>query len=76
MSFWVVHPRTPQILEAAAHSVELSGHALRHSWTVWERYGNMVSSTVSFVLRELQETAPPRDGDLGLMLAFVLRARR
>ena len=45
-------------------------HALRHSWTVWERYGNMVSSTVFFVLRELQETAPPRDGDIGLMLAF------
>jgi len=70
VSFWVVHPRTPQVLDAVQESLQLPDGALRSSWAVWRRYGNVVSSTVFFVLRELYESDPPRDGDVGVMLAF------
>ena len=43
---------------------------MQASWRVLERYGNMSSASVFFVLKELQKTAPPAEGDLGLMMAF------
>ncbi len=70
ISFWVVHPRGPQILEAVGETLHLDDQALAASWAVWEGCGNMVSSSVFFVLRELQRSVPPRDGDLGVMLAL------
>ncbi len=70
ISFWVVHPRGPQILEAVSEALQLDDQALAASWAVWERYGNMISSSVFFVLCELQQSVPPRDGDFGVMLAL------
>lgn len=70
VSFWVVHPRGPQILEAVAESLHLQDKALAPSWTVWERCGNMVSATVFFALRHLQQSDPPPEGALGMMVAF------
>jgi alkylresorcinol/alkylpyrone synthase len=70
LGFHVVHPGGPKILMAVGESLGLPDDALRCSWNVLERYGNMSSATVFFVLRELQDCSPPADGDLGLMLAF------
>lgn len=67
--FHVIHPGGPKVLEAVAQSLELSDAAVQPSWQAWERYGNLSSATVFFILEGLQASAPPRDGDLGLMLA-------
>jgi len=68
--FWIIHPGGPKILEAVAESLELSDRATRPTWDVWERYGNLSSATVFFILRRLQETSPPTAGDLGMMIAL------
>ncbi len=70
ISFWVVHPRSPQLLVAVGESLQLSDRQLAPSRAVWERYGNVVSASVFFILRHLQESAPPADGELGVMLAL------
>jgi len=68
--FHVIHPGGPKILDAAAASLRLTDRALRPSYEVWQRFGNLSSATVFFILRQLQESAPPSPGELGLMLAF------
>ncbi len=68
--FWVIHPGGPKILEAVAESLELSDRTTQPTWDVWERYGNLSSATVFFILRRLQEAAPPAPGDLGMMIAL------
>ena len=70
ISFWVVHPRSPQLLEAVGESLHLTDRQLAPSRAVWEGYGNVVSASVFFILRHLQAFAPPADGDLGVMLAL------
>jgi predicted naringenin-chalcone synthase len=35
-----------------------------------QRYGNVSSATVFFIMDALREVAPPREGALGLMLAL------
>ena len=70
IGFWIVHPGGPKILDAAADALGLSDGALRPTWDVWERFGNLSSATVFFILRELQRSAPPRAGTLGVMMAF------
>jgi predicted naringenin-chalcone synthase len=65
-----MHPGGPSILKAVAEALELVEGAIRPSWDVWHRCGNMSSATVFFILDELMRTAPPKPGDLGLALAF------
>lgn len=69
ISFWVVHPRVPQMLDAVRESLKLDEEALKPSRAIWERCGNTVSSSVFFILREIHESAPPPPGELGVMLA-------
>jgi alkylresorcinol/alkylpyrone synthase len=69
LCFYVVHPGGPRVLDAVAESLGLCDPLLRPSWEVWECYGNLSSTTVFFILQELQRSALPKDGELGLMLA-------
>jgi len=70
VSFTAVHGRSPQVMHAMKESLQLSERDLVAPRRVWERYGNMLSSTVFFVLDELRQTDPPAQGAAGLMLAF------
>ena len=70
LRFFAMHPGGPSILKAAAEALELVEGAIRPSWDVWHRCGNMSSATVFFILDEIVRTAPPKPGDLGLALAF------
>lgn len=67
--FYVIHPGGPKVLNAVAESLQLSDAAVQPSWRVWERYGNLSSATVFFILEELDLSVRPNDGELGLMLA-------
>jgi predicted naringenin-chalcone synthase len=42
---------------------------LAASWRAWERTANMISASIYRGLAELIRE-PPRDGDLGILLAF------
>lgn len=70
IAFWIVHPRNPELLDAAAAGLRLSDTAVDVSRAVWRRSGNLISSAVFHVLDELRTAAPPADGALGVMVAF------
>ena len=50
---WLVHPGGPQILDAVQQSLSLPADALQLSRSVLRRYGNMLSPTIFFILKEL-----------------------
>lgn len=70
IGFWIVHPRNPELLDAAASSLQLPETELTASRTVWRRSGNIISCAVFHVLDELRASAPPPPGALGMMVAF------
>lgn len=68
IAFWAIHPGGPKLLEAIGESLALSDEALRPSWRVWERRGNVSSATALVILRDILEAGPPA-GALGMLLA-------
>lgn len=70
IGFWVVHPRNPDLLDAAADGLGLPPGAVAASRTIWTRHGNLASAAVFHVLDELAATQPPVPGGLGLLIAY------
>jgi alkylresorcinol/alkylpyrone synthase len=71
ISFWLVHPGGPRVLDAVEHCFALPRGALDHSWEVWHECGNMSSATSLFVLdRWLRGMRSERVDGFGLMIAF------
>ncbi len=64
---WAIHPGGPRILDACADALDLSDQDLQPSRDVLQRYGNMSSPTVLFVLDEIRHT---RVHSLCVLLAF------
>ena len=64
---WCVHPGGPQILSSVEAALELPGDALDLSRDVLQRFGNMSSPTILFILQALLESRP--DGPT-LAIAF------
>jgi alkylresorcinol/alkylpyrone synthase len=67
ISFWVIHPGGPRVLEAVGTELGLSAGQLAPSWEMWAAYGNVSSATVFYILRA--HIAVP-EGRLGVMMAF------
>lgn len=65
---WAVHPGGRTVLEAVERGLELPESALAPSRAVLDRYGNMSSATVLFVLGEILRRASP--GDRGCGMSF------
>lgn len=57
---WAIHPGGPRILNACEAALQLPPKALTASREILERYGNMSSPTIMFILNRLRETASPR----------------
>lgn len=70
IDFWILHPRNPELLDAAAASLDLPDAALTAARAVWRRSGNLISAAVFHVLDELAAATPPASGRLGMMIAF------
>jgi len=68
ISLWGVHPGGRTILDAVERGLALPPEALSASRSVLERYGNMSSATVMFVLDELMRRAQP--GERGCAMSF------
>jgi predicted naringenin-chalcone synthase len=52
---WCIHPGGKKILEAVEHSIGLSKEKLKSSYNVLNRFGNMSSATILFVLKEIMQ---------------------
>jgi predicted naringenin-chalcone synthase len=50
---WAIHPGGPKILSAIAEALTLESHDLRFSNHVLAHYGNMSSTTILFILRQM-----------------------
>jgi len=65
---WAVHPGGRSVLDAVEEGLALPSHALQTSRNVLQRFGNMSSATVMFVLKELMDSAKP--GQSGCAMSF------
>ena len=70
VNHWVLHSAGRRVIERAQRRLGLPDAALVHARRVLRHYGNMSSATVLFVLQDLLETAKPRPGEWGLMVAL------
>jgi alkylresorcinol/alkylpyrone synthase len=70
LAFVLVHPRGPAVLDAAAAGLAIDSGKLAASRAAWAGTGNMISASIFRALGELMRQAPPRDGDLGMLIAF------
>ena len=68
MNHWAVHPGGRSVLDAVERGLGLEPWALAGSRSVLERYGNMSSATVMFVLQSILATAQP--GARGCAMSF------
>ena len=67
---WVSHPGGPKVLEAMEEALELPEGALEASWRTLREVGNLSSTSVLLVLRDVMERRDPAPGTWGLMVAM------
>jgi len=65
---WAVHPGGRSVLDAVEHGLELAPQALAASRDILERFGNMSSATVMFVLQSVLAQAAA--GERGCAMSF------
>jgi alkylresorcinol/alkylpyrone synthase len=68
--FWVLHSAGRGVLERAQRALDLTDRDLIYSRRVLQRFGNMSSATVLFVLSEVIDSGEASPGDLGVMIAL------
>jgi alpha-pyrone synthase len=68
MDLWAVHPGGRSVLDAVEHGLGLKPESLASSRSVLERFGNMSSATVMFVLQSVLGDARP--GERGCAMSF------
>ena len=68
IALWGVHPGGKSVLDAVERGLGLSSSALACSREVLERFGNMSSATVMFVLERLMAEA--KSGERGCAMSF------
>jgi alkylresorcinol/alkylpyrone synthase/polyketide synthase Type III len=70
IAHWVIHSGGRKVIDSIKKSVGLTEEQLQSSRSVLRNFGNMSSPTVLFVLDEIQRSAGPRAGELGVLLAM------
>ena len=68
VDLWAVHPGGRSVLDAVEGALSLGQGSLATSRDVLNRYGNMSSATVMFVLKEMME--PGHTRGQGCAMAF------
>jgi predicted naringenin-chalcone synthase len=56
---WAVHPGGNRILDAVSDSLSLDEEKMRSSFDIYERFGNMSSPTVLFILASMADSSGP-----------------
>lgn len=67
---WVCHTGGPKVLQAFETSLELPENALHRSWNSLQTVGNLSSSSVLFVLKDMMDSGEAKEGEYGLLLAM------
>lgn len=70
LKHFVLHPGSIRIVEIIGKQLGLAKEKIDPTLNVLFNKGNMSSVTVLAVLQEIQESSSPKQGDLGLMVAF------
>lgn len=70
LHWWAVHPGGTTVLDQVALELALTREKLRFAYGVFEKFGNMSSPSVLFVLRDILDTGRPQPGQTGMLLAF------
>jgi alkylresorcinol/alkylpyrone synthase len=70
IAHFVLHSAGRRVIEQVGKLMELDESRLVHSRNVLQRYGNMSSATVVFVLDDLLRSREAAPGDWGLMIAL------
>ena len=67
---FIVHPGGAKVLSSFQKTLQLDSDRLEHSRYVLDRFGNMSSPTLLFILDRHCRKSRPRPGDYGLCAAF------
>ncbi|MFO1053004.1 MAG: 3-oxoacyl-[acyl-carrier-protein] synthase III C-terminal domain-containing protein [Planctomycetota bacterium] len=67
---WICHPGGPKVLQAMQDSLDLTDHDVRFAREILARQGNLSSTSVLMVLREVFERARPGPGERSLLIAM------
>jgi len=67
---WVCHPGGPRVLEAMRDALGLTDDEVAFSWEVLFEQGNLSSTSVLMVLREVFDRARPEPGAPGVLVAM------
>jgi alkylresorcinol/alkylpyrone synthase len=70
VGFWAVHPGGRNLLDTVGRTLALPAGALAASYEVLDRYGNMSSPSVLFVLELLMRTGRLAGGQVGVVVGF------
>jgi predicted naringenin-chalcone synthase len=70
VDLWAVHGGGRTVLDAVAAGLDLASRHLLPSRTILERFGNMSSATVMFVLERMLRGCPGQTGQRGMAMAF------
>jgi predicted naringenin-chalcone synthase len=70
IDWWAVHAGGTSVLKQLGKRLHLTDDALRFSYEIFRKYGNMSSPTVMYVLKKILEDGRPEPGARGLILSF------
>jgi alkylresorcinol/alkylpyrone synthase len=68
--YWVLHSAGRRVLDRAGELLELTPEHTAASRTVLQRFGNMSSATILFVLEETLRTSTPVPGEWGVLVGL------
>jgi alkylresorcinol/alkylpyrone synthase len=67
---WVLHTGGPKVLQAMSDSLGLPAEASEASWNNLRQVGNLSSTSVLLVLKDVMENRRPAAGTLGILAAM------
>ena len=70
IDFWAVHPGGKRIIESVQTALQLTDKQTQVSWDILDNYGNMLSASIMFVLKEFINNNNNIDKKITYCVAF------
>ena len=71
VDLWAIHPGGPKIIEESVRSLGLEPEQAATSWDVLARFGNMLSVSLIFVLKEMAQAEATKPISTGVAFSFA-----
>ena len=68
--FWAVHPGGKRIIESVAQGLKIPEKELAVSWNILDQYGNMLSSSIMFVLEKMYRDLNTTNKEYCIAISF------